>query len=74
MTPFTSSCFGNPSSSHSFASPCKEAIRIARQQVAELIAAQDFEESILFTSCGTESDNMAIRIALYHYDTSQPKA
>lgn len=63
MEPFTRSCFGNPSSPHVFAAPCREAIRVARQHVAALINCSD-EGCIIFTSCGTESDNMAINVAL----------
>ena len=70
MAPFLYSCFGNPSSPHVFAAPCREAVALARQQVGELVnAPQPHEETICFTSCGTESDNMAVRIAIHHYRT-----
>ena len=73
MQPFTSSCFGNPSSPHVFAAPCRTAIKTARQQVAELInvPAGDCEECIIFTSCGTEADNMAINMALQHFKSGR---
>ena len=67
MVPFMNSCFGNPSSGHVFATPCREAISKARSLVAELVNAQDPDDTICFTSCGTESDNMAIRIAMNHF-------
>lgn len=67
MVPYMNSCFGNPSSGHVFAAPCREAISKARSLVAELVNAQDPDDTICFTSCGTESDNMAIRIAINHY-------
>ena len=59
MLPFLSERFGNPSSSYEIGRSNKEAIEVARQQVAELIGAH-FDE-IVFTSGGTESNNHAIR-------------
>jgi len=50
--------FGNPSSIHSFGRKAKEIINIARQRVAKLIDASS--EEIIFTSGGTESNNLAI--------------
>lgn len=50
--------YGNPSSSHSLGRLSRNAIQRARHQVAELIGALDSE--IIFTSSGTESDNMAL--------------
>lgn len=63
MEPYTLHCFGNPSSPHVFAAPCREAVAKARHLVAELINATS-DDTIVFTGCGTESDNMAIRLAL----------
>ena len=60
--PFLTSHFGNPSSGHAFARPCAAAIRTARTNVAKLIGAKDAE--IIFTACGSESDNHAIVGAL----------
>lgn len=73
MIPFITTCFGNPSSGHAYARPCREAVARARQQVANLIGAQDPEETIIFTSCGSESDNWAIDIALYHFKTDEKR-
>jgi cysteine desulfurase len=62
MLPYFDRLYGNPSSMHSFGGQVARTIREARAQVAALIGAQP--EEILFTSCGTESDNAAIRSAL----------
>jgi cysteine desulfurase len=59
MLPFFKEQFGNPSSMHYLAKPAEEAITQAREQVACLLNADPSE--IVFTSCGTESDNAAIR-------------
>lgn len=58
MLPFFEDCFGNPSSSHFYGKPAKEAVKKARAQVAQLIGAKPSE--VLFTSGGTESNNHAI--------------
>jgi len=60
MLPFLTEHYGNPSSIHHFGSAVGERIAIAREQVANLIGAADPIE-IVFTSCGTEGDNAAIR-------------
>jgi cysteine desulfurase len=62
MQPFFSDLWGNPSSMHYFGGQVARHIEAARAQVAALIGADPSE--IVFTSCGTESDNMAIRGAL----------
>ncbi|MBN1105064.1 MAG: aminotransferase class V-fold PLP-dependent enzyme [Deltaproteobacteria bacterium] len=62
MMPYLTSGWGNPSSSYKFGSNLKVVIEAARAQVAELIGARPME--ILFTSCGTESNNAAIHAAL----------
>ena len=67
MQPYLGEFFGNPSSAHTLGRTMKKAIEQAREQVATLIGAADTSE-IVFTSCGSESDNWAIRGAL----TSQP--
>jgi cysteine desulfurase len=62
MLPYYSELYGNPSSMHSFGGQVAQQIREAREKVAALIGATPDE--IIFTSCGTESDNAAIRSAL----------
>jgi len=62
MLPYFRDLYGNPSSMHSFGGQVAQEIREARKQVAALIGATP--EEIIFTSCGTESDNAAIRSAL----------
>ncbi len=59
MRPFLEEHFGNPSSSHSFGQTAKAAVETARKQVASLIGAAPGE--IIFTSGGTEANNLAIR-------------
>ena len=60
MLPYLNEHYGNPSSAHSLGKTMKAAVEIARSQVAELIGAADPSE-VVFTSCGSESDNWAIR-------------
>jgi cysteine desulfurase len=62
MLPYFRDLYGNPSSMHSFGGQVAQEIHEARKQVASLIGATP--EEIIFTSCGTESDNAAIRSAL----------
>src|SRR5215204_7156105 len=60
MQPYLSQFFGNPSSAHTLGREMKRAVEQSREQVANLIGAADASE-IVFTSCGSESDNWAIR-------------
>jgi len=60
MQPYLAEQYGNPSSIHRFGSQVARKIQEAREQVASLIGAADPIE-IIFTSCGTEGDNAAIR-------------
>jgi cysteine desulfurase len=62
MLPYFTQLYGNPSSMHTFGGQVGQRIRDAREQVAALLGASP--EEIVFTSCGTESDNSAIRSAL----------
>ena len=62
MLPFLTEQWGNPSSAYSFGNEVGEAVDNARAQVAALINAEPRE--IIFTSCGTESDNAALNSAL----------
>jgi cysteine desulfurase len=59
MIPFTIEHYGNPSSLHSFGREAKTGMDIARENVAKLLGADPNE--IIFTSGGTESDNLAIK-------------
>ena len=59
MAPFLHQYFGNPSSTHAFGVEARQAVEKARSQVADLLGCQPGE--IVFTSGGTESNNMAIR-------------
>jgi cysteine desulfurase len=60
--------FGNPSSQHTVGEQAAEALDRAREKVAELINCREPRE-IVFTSCGTESVNQAIKgIAFAHAD------
>jgi len=59
MKPYFTKYYGNPSSMYAFAEPAHCAIEKARDQAATLINAARPDE-IVFTSCGTESDNTAI--------------
>lgn len=60
MLPYFSEFYGNPSSIHSYGQEAKNAVENARKQVATLINAKNSSE-ILFTSGGTESNNIAIK-------------
>ena len=62
MGPYLTSYYGNPSSIHTFGGQVGRAVDTARQQIADLLGCHPTE--IVFTSCGTESDNTAIRSAL----------
>ena len=62
MKPFFSEYYGNPSSMHHFGGQVGTHINEARKRVAALLNCEPDE--IIFTSCGSESDNTAIRSAL----------
>ncbi|MCP4021318.1 MAG: cysteine desulfurase NifS [Desulfobacteraceae bacterium] len=62
MLPYFGEYYGNPSSMHTFGGNVDKKIVQARQGVADLINADPGE--IVFTSCGTESDNSAVYAAL----------
>ena len=59
MLPYFSERFGNPSSVHGFGREAREGLETAREQVAHFLRVG--KEEIVFTSGGTESDNMAIK-------------
>jgi len=62
MLPFLQDQYGNPSSAYSFGKRAAKAVNFAREQIADLLRCEPSE--IVFTSCGTESDNSAIQSAL----------
>ena len=62
MLPFYTELWGNPSSAYAFGHQLTKHIEHARAQVAALVNAEPKE--IIFTSCGTESNNAAIHSAL----------
>jgi len=63
MTPYFSASFGNPSSVHRYGQVAEAAVDSARERVAAVLNCSP--EEIIFTSCGSESDNLAIRGAAY---------
>jgi cysteine desulfurase len=63
MMPYFSEIYGNPSSAHSFGRKAEAAIETARETVARTINCKPSE--IIFTSGGSESDNLAIRGAAW---------
>ena len=67
MLPFLKTLYGNPSSIHHFGGQVMAHVDKAREQLASLLNATPSE--IIFTSCGTESDNAALRSAVF----TQPK-
>jgi cysteine desulfurase len=65
IQPYYHELYGNPSSMHLFGGQLHRRIEVARAKVAALIGAEP--EEIIFTSCGTESDNTAIMSAVESY-------
>lgn len=59
MLPYFRESYGNPSSVHRFGQKAEAALDEAREKVAAVLHCKP--EEIIFTSCGTESDNLAIR-------------
>jgi len=59
MLPYFSDAYGNPSSIHSLGQEAKAAVEEARDKVADIIGSQP--EEIIFTSGGTEADNLAVK-------------
>lgn len=63
MSPFFNDSFGNPSSVHRIGQIAEAAVDSSRESVARVLHCKPDE--IIFTSCGSESDNLAIRGAAY---------
>ncbi|MEI7841222.1 MAG: cysteine desulfurase family protein [Methylococcaceae bacterium] len=61
MLPFMKTMYGNPSSVHRLGRIAKSAVETAREQVAALVDAEPSQ--VIFTSCGTEANNLAINSA-----------
>lgn len=59
MSPYFSHIYGNPSSVHTFGQQAEAAIEKSREMVSEYLNCHPHE--IVFTSCGSESDNLALR-------------
>jgi cysteine desulfurase len=65
MLPYFSELYGNPSSMHFFGGQVQRKVNEAREKVADFLGAEPSE--IVFTSCGTESDNAAVLGTLDSY-------
>ena len=65
MLPYLESQFGNPSNSYELGQFAKHGLENARSQIADLIGAKASE--ILFTSCGSESNNTVVKGVAYTY-------
>ncbi|MGA2519148.1 MAG: cysteine desulfurase NifS [Thermodesulfobacteriota bacterium] len=65
MLPYFSEYYGNPSSMHFFGGQVQKKVDEARERVADFLGAEPSE--VVFTSCGTESDNAAILGTLDSY-------
>lgn len=63
MAPYFTELYGNPSSAYPFGGNVRADIEAVRERIANFLGA-DGAKDIIFTSCGTESDNTAIRAAL----------
>jgi cysteine desulfurase len=59
MLPYFSGDFGNPSSIHAYGQQAEAAVETARETCAQILNCQS--EEVIFTSCGSESDNLALR-------------
>lgn len=68
LEPFLTASFGNPSSIHSWGQDARKAVEEARDQVADFLGANTNE--IIFTSGGTEADNLALR-GIFNMDASR---
>jgi cysteine desulfurase len=62
MLPYLGASFGNPSSVHRFGQVAEAAVDSARETVASVLNCR--ADEIVFTSCGSESDNLALRGAM----------
>ncbi|KAL7464444.1 hypothetical protein ACHAXS_004781 [Conticribra weissflogii] len=82
MLPYLTQHFGNPSSSHFYGREPKRAVDAARRSVLKLIRPpprnddpdDDPSSSVIFTGCGTEANNLAIRLALLSHLHDPPSS
>lgn len=65
MVPYLKENYGNAQSMHSLGTKSKDALEKARQQTAELINSK--EDEMYFTSCGSESNNLAVKSVAQAY-------
>jgi len=72
MQPFLTSVYGNPSSLHWAGTSAREAVETARCQVASLLQCDATE--VVFTSGGTEANNLAIKGLFFRQETSRRRA
>jgi cysteine desulfurase len=63
MLPYFNTTYGNPSSVHGFGQQAEDAVEQARETVASILNCKPRE--VIFTSCGSESDNLALRGPVY---------
>ena len=70
MLPYLKEEYANPSSMYDFAKKSSNALKVARQQVQEFVGANSDKE-IIFTSCGSESANTAIKGVLANNKTKR---
>jgi cysteine desulfurase len=71
ILPYMKQQYGNPSSIHKFGRETTRALHLARKRVAELIGASPRE--IIFTSGGTEADNLALKGTAIHSRSKSPQ-
>jgi len=64
MLPFFTDNFGNPSSFHRLGQQADSAVETSRRRIADMLGCSPSE--IIFTSCGSESDNLALRGTAFH--------
>ncbi|MBI3458539.1 MAG: cysteine desulfurase NifS [Candidatus Rokubacteria bacterium] len=67
MLPYFGELYGNPSSIHGFGREARDAVEAAREEIARFLGVA--KEEFLFTSGGTESDNLAIKGVAYAHRT-----
>ncbi len=71
MEPYFSKKYGNPSSLHTWGEEGKKAIEKTREQVAKALGCK--KDEIIFTSCATESNNLAIKGTIFGHRLKYPQ-